>query len=93
MSRDLTPRGRIVDSTIVGVDPVTMLKGPIPVTRKLLERTKLSIEIVALMRGKRSSLSSSRAFRSVPLDVKPNVRFGLSRTSKASMNSRKRLMM
>ena len=39
----LTPRGRIVDATIVGVDPVTMLKGPIPVTRKLLARTKLAI--------------------------------------------------
>ena len=40
----LTPRGRIVDATIVGVDPVTMLKGPIPVTQKLLARTKLTIE-------------------------------------------------
>lgn len=40
----LTPRGRIVDATIVGVDPVTMLKGPIPVTRKLLARAKLALE-------------------------------------------------
>jgi acetyl-CoA C-acetyltransferase len=40
----LTPRGRIVDGTIVGVDPVTMLKGPIPVTRKLLARNELTIE-------------------------------------------------
>jgi acetyl-CoA C-acetyltransferase len=40
----LAPRARIVDATIVGVDPVTMLKGPIPVTRKLLARTKLAIE-------------------------------------------------
>jgi acetyl-CoA C-acetyltransferase len=40
----LRPRARIVYSTIVGVDPVTMLKGPIPATRKLLERTKLRIE-------------------------------------------------
>jgi acetyl-CoA C-acetyltransferase len=40
----LTPRGRIVDGTIVGVDPVTMLKGPIPVTRKLLARNQLAIE-------------------------------------------------
>ena len=39
----LTPRARVVYSTIVGVDPVTMLKGPIPVTAKLLERTGLSI--------------------------------------------------
>jgi acetyl-CoA C-acetyltransferase len=40
----LAPRGRIVDATIVGVDPVTMLKGPIPVTRKLLARTGLALE-------------------------------------------------
>jgi acetyl-CoA C-acetyltransferase len=40
----LKPRARIVHSTLVGVDPVTMLKGPIPATRKLLERTGLGID-------------------------------------------------
>ena len=40
----LRPRARIVYSTIVGVDPVTMLKGPTPATRKLLDRTGLKIE-------------------------------------------------
>jgi acetyl-CoA C-acetyltransferase len=40
----LRPRARIVYSTIVGVDPVTMLKGPTPVTRKLLDRTGLKID-------------------------------------------------
>jgi acetyl-CoA C-acetyltransferase len=40
----LRPRARIVDSTIVGVDPVTMLKGPIPATEKVLGRTGLGIE-------------------------------------------------
>ncbi len=40
----LRPRARIVYSTILGVDPVTMLKGPIPATRKLLDKTKLRIE-------------------------------------------------
>ena len=30
---------RIVYSTLVGVDPVTMLKGPIPATRKVLAKT------------------------------------------------------
>ena len=39
----LRPRARIVTSTIVGVDPVTMLKGPIPATRKLLAKTGLGI--------------------------------------------------
>src|SRR3954447_21685952 len=36
----LTPRARIVDQTTVGVDPVIMLTGPIPATRKLLERNQ-----------------------------------------------------
>lgn len=40
----LRPRARIVYSTIVGVEPETMLKGPIPVTKKLLDRTGLSID-------------------------------------------------
>jgi acetyl-CoA acyltransferase len=39
----LTPRARIVDTTSVGCDPVKMLEGPIPATRKLLDRNKLSI--------------------------------------------------
>ena len=32
------PRARIVDQTTVGVDPVIMLTGPIPATRRILER-------------------------------------------------------
>jgi acetyl-CoA acyltransferase len=39
----LTPRARIFDATTVGVDPVIMLTGPIPATRKLLERNGMSI--------------------------------------------------
>ena len=39
----LTPRARIVDQTTVGVDPVMMLTGPIPATRKLLERTRMTV--------------------------------------------------
>ncbi len=39
----LTPRARIVDQTTVGVDPVMMLTGPIPATRKLLERNGMTI--------------------------------------------------
>jgi len=38
------PRARIVDSVLVGCDPVRMLEGPIPATRKLLERTGLSMQ-------------------------------------------------
>ena len=44
----LTPRARIVDQTTVGVDPVIMLTGPIPATRKILERNKLSIDDIDL---------------------------------------------
>jgi acetyl-CoA C-acetyltransferase len=39
----LTPRARIVATTLVGVDPVTMLKGPIPSSRKVFQQTGLSI--------------------------------------------------
>jgi acetyl-CoA C-acetyltransferase len=38
------PRARIVTSTIVGVDPVTMLKGPIPATQRVLEDAGLEID-------------------------------------------------
>src|SRR5947207_7225234 len=45
----LTPRARIKDQTTVGVDPVIMLTGPIPATRKLLDRNKMKIEDVDLI--------------------------------------------
>jgi acetyl-CoA acyltransferase len=45
----LTPRARIVDQTTVGVDPVIMLTGPIPATRKLLERNGMAMGDVDLV--------------------------------------------
>jgi len=45
----VTPRARIVDQTTVGVDPVMMLTGPIPATRKLLERRGMAIGDIDLM--------------------------------------------
>jgi acetyl-CoA acyltransferase len=45
----LTPRARIVDQTTVGVDPVIMLTGPIPATRKLLERNRMTIDDLDLI--------------------------------------------
>ena len=39
----LRPRARIVDHTAVGVDPVLMLTGPIPATRKILERNGMTM--------------------------------------------------
>lgn len=40
----LKPIARIVDTCLVGVDPVLMLTGPIDATRRLLDRTGLGIE-------------------------------------------------
>ena len=40
----VTPRAKIVATTLVGVDPVTMLKGPIPATRKVLDRAGLTLD-------------------------------------------------
>jgi acetyl-CoA acyltransferase len=39
----LRARAKIVDQTTVGVDPVTMLTGPIPATRKILDRNSMTI--------------------------------------------------
>jgi acetyl-CoA C-acetyltransferase len=40
----LTPKARIVDTCLVGTDPVLMLTGPMDATRHLLKRTGLSID-------------------------------------------------
>jgi acetyl-CoA acetyltransferase family protein len=45
----LKPRARIVDQTTVGVDPVIMLTGPIPATRKLLERNGMAMGDIDLV--------------------------------------------
>lgn len=39
----LKARARIVDQVTLGVDPTTMLTGPIPATRKILARNNMSI--------------------------------------------------
>ncbi len=45
----LKPRARIIDQTTVGVDPVIMLTGPIPSTKKILERNKMKIDDIDLI--------------------------------------------
>jgi acetyl-CoA acyltransferase len=45
----LRPRARILDQTTVGVDPIIMLTGPIPATRKLLERNGMKIGDIDLI--------------------------------------------
>jgi len=44
----LKPRARILDQTAVEVDPVIMLTGPIPATKKLLERNSLAFDDIDL---------------------------------------------
>jgi acetyl-CoA acyltransferase len=39
----LRPRARFVEFAVVGVDPVTMLTGPIPATTKVLQRAGMSL--------------------------------------------------
>ena len=65
----LKPRARIVTTTLVGVDPVTMLKGPIPATRKVLQSAGLSIDDI-------DTFEVNEAFASVVLawmkECRPN---------------------
>jgi acetyl-CoA acetyltransferase family protein len=66
----LRARARIVDQTTVGVDPIIMLTGPIPATRKLLERNGLVIDDIDL-------IEINEAFSSVVLawerELKPDL--------------------
>jgi acetyl-CoA acyltransferase len=45
----LTPRARFHSFALAGTDPVTMLTGPIPATRKVLERSGLSFSDIDLV--------------------------------------------
>ncbi|TMK42094.1 MAG: thiolase family protein [Actinobacteria bacterium] len=45
----LKARARIVDETTVGTDPVKMLEGPIPATRKILARQDMKIDDIDLI--------------------------------------------
>lgn len=65
----LRPRARIVTTTLVGVDPVTMLTGPIPSTRKVLQAAGLHIDDI-------DTFEVNEAFASVVLawmkELQPN---------------------
>jgi acetyl-CoA acyltransferase len=45
----LTPRARFHAFSLAGVDPVTMLTGPIPATRSVLEKAKMTIDDIDLV--------------------------------------------
>jgi acetyl-CoA C-acetyltransferase len=57
---DLQPMARLVDTCLVGVDPVLMLTGPIDATHRLLERTGLVIDDI-------DTIEINEAFASVVL--------------------------
>jgi acetyl-CoA acetyltransferase family protein len=42
-------RARVLDQTTVGVDPVIMLTGPIPATKRILERNTMTISDIELI--------------------------------------------
>jgi acetyl-CoA acetyltransferase family protein len=67
---NLTPRARIVARVVVGSDPVLMLEGPIPATRKVLARAALSLDEIDLF-------EINEAFASVVLawarEIRPNM--------------------
>jgi acetyl-CoA acyltransferase len=56
----LTPRARFHSFAVVGDDPLMMLTGPIPATRRILERSRLSIDDL-------DAYEVNEAFASVPL--------------------------
>jgi acetyl-CoA acyltransferase len=59
----LKPRARITDLTTVGVDPVIMLTGPIPATKKLLERNKMKMDDIDLVEINEAFASVLAAWR------------------------------
>jgi acetyl-CoA acetyltransferase family protein len=59
----LEPRARIFDQTTVGVDPVIMLTGPIPATKKLLERNEMELSDIDLIEINEAFASVVAAWR------------------------------
>jgi acetyl-CoA acyltransferase len=59
----LKPRARIYDQTTVGVDPVIMLTGPIPATKKLLERNGMAMDDIDLIEINEAFASVVAAWR------------------------------
>jgi acetyl-CoA acyltransferase len=62
-SLGLKPRARIMDQTTVGVDPVIMLTGPIPATKKLLDRNGMKMDDIDLVEINEAFASVVAAWR------------------------------
>jgi acetyl-CoA acetyltransferase family protein len=58
----LPARARIIDQVTVGVDPVIMLTGPIPATRKLLYRSGMTVDDIDLFEVNEAFASVVRAW-------------------------------
>ncbi|REK21515.1 MAG: thiolase family protein [Actinobacteria bacterium] len=58
-----TPKARFVNFSMVGVDPITMLTGPIPATEKVLERAGLGIDDIDLFEVNEAFASVAVAWR------------------------------
>lgn len=71
----LTPRARVIDQVVLGVDPITMLTGPIPSTRRILERNGLTIEEIDVIEINEAfasvGLAWMREFGADPAKVNP----------------------
>ena len=65
----LTPRARLVSFAVAGTDPVSMLTGPIPATRKALDRAGLDLRDIDLV-------EINEAFASVVLAWKKELGLG-----------------
>ena len=70
----LTPRARFAAFALAGVDPVTMLTGPIPATARVLERAKLAL-------GDVDVVEVNEAFASVVLAWEREVRPDMDRVN------------
>jgi acetyl-CoA C-acetyltransferase len=70
----LRPRARIVDTCLVGVDPILMLTGPIDATQRLLARTGMSLADMDLV-------EINEAFASVVLAWQRELGADLDRTN------------
>ena len=70
----LKPRARVVDSCLVGVDPILMLTGPIDATQRLLERNHLTIDQI-------DTFEINEAFASVVLAWAKEVGADLEKTN------------
>ncbi len=70
----LRPRARLRAFAVVGVDPVEMLAGPIPATRRLLDREGLALDDIDLF-------EVNEAFASVPLAWQRELHADLERTN------------